>query len=120
MLTPATLTTEASLSESIRFTGVFWMERRDWDMLHPHFADRENFPSTYEQWRPLAQHALKVLSKDGLQAIKVRADPKEFLRWCGAKGFSIDVQARLEYANEQAATQWSRQHKLVMDLQGQT
>jgi hypothetical protein len=59
----------------------------------------------------LAEHALKVLSKDGLQAIKVRAVPKEFLRWCDAKSLAIDVQARLEYANEQAAAQWSGQHK---------
>src|SRR3977135_1248539 len=90
--------TEVSLSEPIRLTGVFWVERSDWDMLNPHFADRTNFLSTYEQWRPLAEHALKVLSKDGLQGMKVRANPQEFLRWCRAKGIAIDGRARLEYA----------------------
>lgn len=90
----------------VQITGVFWMARSDWDVLLPLFTDRANFPETYEQWRRRAESALQEMARGGINAVKVRAEPDEFLRWCRVKGLDINSHARTAYASEQAAVQW--------------
>lgn len=91
----------------VQITGLFWMERSDWDALLPHFTDRAKLPATYEEWRRRAEQGLQTLSQGGKhEVIKVRAEPDEFLRWCRAKGLDINSNARSEYASHHAAAQW--------------
>lgn len=102
---PTTHNTEVPMSLQVSVIGFFWMELDDWDALLPQFVDRANFPAQYEHWVKAVENGMQKVARPGVEILKIRAEPDEFLGWCRLKGLDVNSHARTEYASEKAAAQ---------------
>ncbi|OPY02290.1 MAG: hypothetical protein A4E61_01372 [Syntrophorhabdus sp. PtaB.Bin184] len=62
------------------------------------FADSENMPATFEEWKTLVRRELEEIRRTGNIAIRADFDPETFLDWCRSRGFIPNSQARTAFA----------------------
>lgn len=62
-------------------------------------------PKTYDRWLGGTEKAIERLTRQGGEIVRIAVDLDELVQWCQAKGLHLDANARIEYANEVAATQ---------------
>jgi len=63
------------------------------------FADSENMPATYEDWKALVGRQCEEIKGSGNIAIRAAIDPETFTDWCNGRGFKTDSQGRTAFVN---------------------
>jgi hypothetical protein len=63
------------------------------------FADPENMPATYEDWKALVGRQLEEIKHGGNIAIRADVDPETFVDWCNVHGFQTNSHGRTAFVN---------------------
>ena len=63
------------------------------------FADSENMPATYEDWKALVGRQCEEIKGAGNIAIRADIDPETFTDWCNLRGFQANSQGRIAFVN---------------------
>jgi hypothetical protein len=63
------------------------------------FADAQNMPATYEDWKTLVERELALIKEGGNIAIRADIDPETLPAWCAARGYKADAQGRTAFVN---------------------
>ena len=63
------------------------------------FADSENMPATYEDWKALVGRQCEEIKGVGNIALRADIDPETFIDWCNGRGFKSDSQGRTAFVN---------------------
>jgi hypothetical protein len=63
------------------------------------FADPENMPATFADWRALVGRECELIKDGGNIALRVDIDPETFPDWCALHGFKADAQGRIAFVN---------------------
>jgi len=63
------------------------------------FADSENMPSTYEDWKALVGRQCEEIKRGGNIALRADIDPETFTDWCIVHGFPTNSQGRIAFVN---------------------
>ncbi len=61
------------------------------------FADPQNMPASYEEWRALVGRQLELTRECGNIAIRVDIDPEAFVAWCASRGLAADSWGRTAF-----------------------
>lgn len=63
------------------------------------FADRENMPATFADWKALVERQCGLIKESGNIAIRADIDPETFCDWCRSRGLQPDAKGRTAFAN---------------------
>jgi hypothetical protein len=63
------------------------------------FADPENMPATFEDWKVLVSREREFIKGSGDIAIRADVDPETFADWCASRGFPTNSQGRIAFVN---------------------
>ena len=63
------------------------------------FADSENMPATYEDWKVLVGRECEEIKGAGNIALRADIDPETFTDWCSGRGLIPDSQGRTAFVN---------------------
>jgi hypothetical protein len=63
------------------------------------FADRENMPATFADWKALVERQCQLIKESGNMALRAEIDPEAFVHWCQSRGFQPDARGRTAFAN---------------------
>ncbi len=63
------------------------------------FADPQNMPATYEDWKALVKRELELIKESGNIAIRADVDPEALPAWCASRGHKADAQGRTAFVN---------------------
>ena len=63
------------------------------------FADSENMPATYEDWKALVGRQCEEIKGGGNIALRADIDPETFADWCNVHGFEANSQGRTAFVN---------------------
>jgi hypothetical protein len=63
------------------------------------FADSENMPATYEDWKALVGRQCEEIKRIGNIAIRADIDPETFTDWCNVHGCRTNAQGRTAFVN---------------------
>jgi hypothetical protein len=63
------------------------------------FADPENMPASFEDWKALVGRECALIKESGNIAIRADIDPKTFAAWCASRGFVANSQGRIAFVN---------------------
>ncbi len=80
--------------------GIAWYRESEYDELRKLFVDSDRWASTYAEWLPLAEKALKKLQDEGQVVVKAYIHLNTFPEWCKKRGLPLDSKARMAFANE--------------------
>lgn len=62
-------------------------------------AGPEDMPSTYAEWKRLANNAEKELQRRGIQVVRAVIDPEDFFAFCRDNALDVNAKARERFAN---------------------
>lgn len=79
--------------------GMAWFTVENFAQLRSMFEDADSFQATYSDWLDAAKASYAKQLQYGLPVTKVYLDTVEFPNWCAARGFRLDAEARVTYAN---------------------
>lgn len=63
------------------------------------FADRDNMPPSYQDWKALVDRQCELIKESGNIALRADIDPETFADWCRSRGFQPDAKGRTAFAN---------------------
>lgn len=80
--------------------GIPWYNRKNYQALLAIFPDRNNFPSTFDDWKERANNHIRQQLQEGVIYYRVVIRPAEIQAYCAALGLEINGLARIRYVNE--------------------
>jgi hypothetical protein len=63
------------------------------------FADSENMPASFEDWKTLVGRQCELIKGTGKVAIRADIDPETFTAWCASRGYEANSQGRIAFVN---------------------
>jgi hypothetical protein len=84
-------------SRSAGTVPLAWYDRESYDAIKAIMTDGRAFASTYEEWEGYATKVEAFFVAKGVATVRVRVDPREFARWCAARGQRPDAKGRLAF-----------------------
>ena len=87
------------MKQNIKYVGMTWYRREDYEKLRAIFTDANVLPSTFNKWLQLAEKGFSDLTMKGVTVEKVYIDLDSFPTWCRARGLNVDAKARVEFSN---------------------
>lgn len=63
------------------------------------FADPENMPSAFEDWKALVGRQCELIRGSGNVPLRADIDPEAFLAWCELRGFPPNSAGRIAFVN---------------------
>lgn len=83
--------------------GIGWYKPETYAQCLEIFDDRDDLPSSFEDWKRLAESTEQQLAAQGMKTVHVEIDPRTFPAWCSENGFAqIDKHARMAFGNAKA------------------
>jgi hypothetical protein len=80
--------------------GVAWFKNeRIYQRALSVFADPENLPASYEEWKGLVERQCEWIRYTGNAVLRADIDPETFRDWCVARGFVPNAQGRTAFVN---------------------
>ena len=61
------------------------------------FADPENLPGSFEDWKALVARQCELIRESGNTAIRADIEPETFLVWCASRGFKANSSGRIAF-----------------------
>ena len=80
--------------------GLVRYRKEQWTRWLETVDDREKLEKTHEEWQRKAEAMADRLKRAGLQVIWVEVVPDEMARWCAARGYKNNAEARSLFAAE--------------------
>ena len=63
------------------------------------FADPENLPASFEDWKALVERECELIKGSGNVAIRADIDPETFTAWCASRGYQANSRGRIAFVN---------------------
>lgn len=96
-----------NLKMTNKYLGFPWFERKDYNKLLNIFVDSQLMPKTYDEWLTFAKEGIDRLNNDGVNVKIVNIDPATFSDWCKENGLNFDGKARIAFADNYVANNYS-------------
>lgn len=86
--------------------GIAWYNKAQYAQALGIMHDAHLLPRTYAEWFKIACQRERDIKSAGHRVVRAIIDPQTFPVWCALRNFTrIDANARIAFANEQAAIQ---------------
>ena len=79
-------------------TGIIWWKPGQWEIAKQISDDSGTFDDSYEEWKEVAEEAVKSFRAKGMIVYKIEVDLDELATWCREQNRPLDSSARTEYA----------------------
>jgi hypothetical protein len=80
--------------------GIAWYrDEATYRRAREAFADPQNMPATYEDWKTLVKRELELIRESGDIALRADIDPETLPAWCVSHGYKADAQGRTAFVN---------------------
>ncbi len=81
----------------MKFFGVEYYKREQWNLLLESALDREDLEDTYEEWLQVFEEMIGKLKAQGIKLYKIDVDVQELIKFCEEKGLPNDGEARAQF-----------------------
>lgn len=87
-------------------TGTLWYsDEAEYSEFRNACSDPEKMYPTYSEWLSQTQQQIDEFVKQGAATVKVKADAREFIRWCTINARDPDQASRSAFASTKAKEQ---------------